>query len=360
MKKLLFSALTAGALLLGPTAQAANFNDVPSSNTLKYEIDYLVEQGVINGYKDGSFRPNDMIQKQHIAKILVNSLQLDTSNVADPGYKDIPKTHIYYKEIAAAQNAGIFGKAEYFQPNSTISRGFMARVLVRAYELNMPNLAGFEPTDFVDVQKNNAYYKDVSTLSALNITKGSYREGNAYFDPNKAVSRAHFTAFLARASTLTIADVDMDTDAVYTYHITTADGDTYLRSYDYLGNDGKNEVWENIEGDFPNILTYYGRSEIGYSAISEEPHYELYAHLPLAIGVNQIEDPVHNERTSVIATDATIQVNNTTYKNVVVIEVQGFDFGGYKERYYIKSGIGVVKIESLVNPFKMELVSLAK
>ena len=74
----------------------------------------------------------------------------------------------------------------------------------------------------MDVQKNNAYYKDVSILSALNITKGSYRNGNAYFDPNKAVSRAHFTAFLARASTLTIAEVDMDTDAVYTYRITTS------------------------------------------------------------------------------------------------------------------------------------------
>ena len=360
MKKLLFSALTAGALLLGPTAQAANFNDVPNSNTLKYEIDYLVEQGVINGYKDGSFRPNAMIQKQHIAKILVNSLQLDTSNVADPGYKDIPKTHIYYKEIAAAQNAGIFGKADYFQPNSTISRGFMARVLVRAYELRAPNIEGFEPTDFVDVQKNNIYYKDIGTLSALNITKGSYRDGVAYFNPNKAVSRAHFTAFLARASTLTIADVDMDTDAVYTYHITTADGDTYLRSYDYLGNDGKNEVWENIEGDFPTILTYYGGSEIGYSAISEDLHYDLYAHLPLAIGVNQIEGHVHNERTSVIATDATIQVHNKTYNNVVILELQNFNMGGHKERYYIKPGVGVIKIESLTNAFKIELVSAVK
>ena len=50
-------------LILGPTtadalsADSAPFRDVPTTNTFAGYITYCSQQGIINGYSDGTFRP---------------------------------------------------------------------------------------------------------------------------------------------------------------------------------------------------------------------------------------------------------------------------------------------------------------
>ena len=58
------------------------------------------------------------------ALLLVRSLKLDTTNVQDVNFLDVPKTYRFYKEIAAITNAGIIqvNKTEPFRPECTIDK----------------------------------------------------------------------------------------------------------------------------------------------------------------------------------------------------------------------------------------------
>lgn len=64
-------------LFLLPTVIfAADFSDVSSDNRAKVAIDYLVNKGCINGYADGSFKPEKAVSRVETLKIVLACLQL--------------------------------------------------------------------------------------------------------------------------------------------------------------------------------------------------------------------------------------------------------------------------------------------
>ena len=44
------------------------------------EIEFLAENGWINGYQDGTFKPNDKLTRAQAAKIISNYLRIDRNN----------------------------------------------------------------------------------------------------------------------------------------------------------------------------------------------------------------------------------------------------------------------------------------
>lgn len=97
MLKQIVTFLVAAAVLLTvtPVISAATFRDVPPDHSLYTEIEYLSSKGVINGYPDGTFKPNELMAKKHIAKMLVTALDLQKTNMKPLPYKDVPRSHIY-------------------------------------------------------------------------------------------------------------------------------------------------------------------------------------------------------------------------------------------------------------------------
>ncbi|MFS1517132.1 S-layer homology domain-containing protein [Bacillus sp. SCS-151] len=171
------------------------FSDVPEDNWAKTEIEYLASKGIINGYPDGNFLPYNNLTRAHAAVLLDRALNLDTSNITNPNFKDVSTDHQYYKTIAAVANAGIVkGKEDgTFDPEGTLTRGQMAAILQRAYDL-----AGQAAADFKDVPADHWAYKEISALAANGVTTG-YEDQT--FKPNNYVTRAQFSAFLYRILT---------------------------------------------------------------------------------------------------------------------------------------------------------------
>ncbi len=173
-------------------AKPALFKDIPNNYVYYKEIEYLTTHNIITGQADGTFRPNDKLTRAHAAVIISRALNLDTKNVKNPSFKDIQANHIYYKEIAAVVEAGIMSGRENntFDPNATLTRAQMAKIVAIAY-----NLKGTSSIAFKDVPKDHWAYTYVQQLAANNITTGY--DGNIY-KPNEAISRAHFGLFLYR------------------------------------------------------------------------------------------------------------------------------------------------------------------
>ncbi|MFJ7891144.1 S-layer homology domain-containing protein [Lysinibacillus xylanilyticus] len=343
MLKIVCALLLAVWLIPFESVQAASFKDVSKDNTLITEIDYLVEKGVIYGYPDNLFKPDTNVTRAQVAAMLTRALGLQTTNVKDPKYQDVPITHRYYKEIAAVQNAGIFLSAQKFNPDATLSRGHMAIVLQRAFKFKGDGISYF-----TDVSPQTSGYKEISLIANNNIARG-YDDGS--FRPNLSLTRAHFSAFLARALTLSNPNLLKDTAYDYTYaHYSLKDKKKYTLKYQYSHYDGKNNVWAvsdlNSKKVFNNELLFSDGDVYGQGVDRDyDLFYDLYFEIPLRIGVIQHEDDggiISGIRLTVKSTDGTVQAGGVDYNNVIVLEEKSIYSDGVST-YYFVDGIGLVK-----------------
>lgn len=169
---------------------AGSFKDVGESYSKI--INEFVDLGIVSGYEDETFRPNNNVTRGQAAIILARALKLDTDKVGAVQFKDIDKDYPAFKEIAAVTNAGIMsGNKGKFEPNKPLTRVQMASILTKAFELKGDGSASFK-----DVKKDFYAYDAIDALYTNNITTG-YE--NKTFKPTKPVTRAHFVVFLSRA-----------------------------------------------------------------------------------------------------------------------------------------------------------------
>lgn len=197
-KKKYFNATLAAALaasgvaVVAPAAVEASFKDLKTTDYFYNDILNLQQRGVIQGFADGTFRPNAEVTRGQAAKILAGALGLDTVNVTDPGFKDIPKTHQYYGAIAALANAGIISGYEdkTFRQGEPILRNHMAKMIANGFKL--VTLEGTAP--FSDVRKDYAQY-----IAALYDNKVTTGKTATTFAGASNVTRGQLATFVVRA-----------------------------------------------------------------------------------------------------------------------------------------------------------------
>lgn len=181
--------MTSVLLFSGSLASAASFKDVQEEHWAKDEIDFLVDQNILDDHNK-MFHPNKTITKAQAAIILANALDLKTNN-KKLKFKDVSKKHYAYKDILAVVNAGIFPNEKSFKPNEPLTRKEVADILVKAYKLQ--DLGNIE---FKDVPKSSKWYEAITRLAENGIISG---ESDGSFKPNKKVTRAEFAIYIARA-----------------------------------------------------------------------------------------------------------------------------------------------------------------
>lgn len=153
-------------------AATSPFVDINQYSSHYDNILKLYAQGAISGFADKTFRPNQNVTRGQAAKMLATVLKLDLKNVEDPYFKDVPKSNEYYKYVAALQNAGIMsGYANgSFMPNEVITRGQLAKILVLGFKFEVASNFNHSFQD-INSQSSNAYY--IQTLVDLKITEGT-------------------------------------------------------------------------------------------------------------------------------------------------------------------------------------------
>jgi hypothetical protein len=73
MKKALILLTGIQVFLIGMTfASAQSFNDIDGYSWEK-SVEYLKENGVVQGYDDGSFKPENLINRAEFTKIIVGA-----------------------------------------------------------------------------------------------------------------------------------------------------------------------------------------------------------------------------------------------------------------------------------------------
>ncbi|MDU1453423.1 MAG: ZmpA/ZmpB/ZmpC family metallo-endopeptidase [Paeniclostridium sordellii] len=139
------------------------FNDISNDYWAKNEVNYLASKGLLNGYEDGTFRPENPITRAEVATILVRS-NGDIKQKFKKIFPDIDDSHWANKYIEKAAELGYMLGYEdgSFKPDQVITRGETVVTLNRIYR----NPCDLKETNnskilFTDLDKNNWAYNDI-------------------------------------------------------------------------------------------------------------------------------------------------------------------------------------------------------
>lgn len=126
-----FAAIATRALNLPPAGRPANFKDVPAKYWGANAISQVSDAGLVTGFPDGSFRPEDKITRAQALVILAKALQNPNADTAGLGrYKDgntVPTWAL--PSVAKAANANIivsYPDSESIKPNELATRADVA------------------------------------------------------------------------------------------------------------------------------------------------------------------------------------------------------------------------------------------
>ncbi|MGC5774815.1 S-layer homology domain-containing protein [Paenibacillus pabuli] len=176
------------------------FTDIKVASNYYEYVNELFERGFVSGYKDGSFKPGGLLTRAEASKILALNLGLNVTKSFNPTFKDVPTSDWAYPYIEALKEAGVIDGFQdgTFKPNSPITRNEMAKIIVNGYglepakEINLP---------FTDTQlKNNWAAPYIQALYDLGITTG---QSALKYGGISTVTRGEMAAFTIRSEKTT-------------------------------------------------------------------------------------------------------------------------------------------------------------
>lgn len=134
----------------------------------KDSIEQLVKLGVVNGYPDGTFKPDADITRAEFVTLLIKALKPRTDESLE--FSDI-LGHWAEEYIRTAASAGIVEgyDGNLFRPDDPVTREQMATMAIRALDLELVD----EETSFIDEENISAWAKpSVATAVGVGIVKG--------------------------------------------------------------------------------------------------------------------------------------------------------------------------------------------
>jgi hypothetical protein len=113
-----------------------DFPDVKVDNDFYTEITSLKCAGIIGGYPDGTYKPSNKVIRSHMAKFIVNGSGMET-NTTCPQFSDIPANNEFGDMIRTLKCNNVIGGYPdgTYKPNNVVIRSHMAKFVDNARKL---------------------------------------------------------------------------------------------------------------------------------------------------------------------------------------------------------------------------------
>jgi hypothetical protein len=202
-----------------PTVCPLQFTDVPPGSTFYPFVHCMVCLGIINGYPDGTFRPNNNVTRGQLSKIVSNSAGFNDQPVGQQ-FQDVSLGSTFYVYIYRLVNRGYIngypcgtvpnepcvppGNLPYFRPNANATRGQISKIDANAANFNDQPVG----QQFQDVPVGSTFYTYTYRLVSREVMSG-YPCGTApnepcvppanlpYFRPNNNATRGQTSKIVA-------------------------------------------------------------------------------------------------------------------------------------------------------------------
>ncbi|MEO8287330.1 MAG: S-layer homology domain-containing protein [Chloroflexota bacterium] len=200
-----------------PTACALQFTDVLPGSTFYPFVRCLTCRGIVNGYPDNTFRPNNSVTRGQLSKTVANA-----AGYSEPAgaqlFEDVAPGSTFYDFVQRLASRGYIsgylcggpvepcgvGSLAYFRPNNNATRGQISKIVSNAAGLNDP--AGVQI--FEDVAPGSTFYDFVFRLASRGYMNGypcggpdePCSTGNMpYFRPNANATRGQTSKIVGNA-----------------------------------------------------------------------------------------------------------------------------------------------------------------
>ncbi|TAF08499.1 MAG: S-layer homology domain-containing protein [Nostocales cyanobacterium] len=204
-KTALFMALSvtvgtvAPLMTLAPTLAQTSFSDVSSNYWASQFIQQLSQRGVIAGFPDGTFRPEEPVTRAQFAA-MINKAFSKSAQRQPINFNDVPSNYWAYSAIRQAYTIGFLSgyPGNVFKPNQAIPR---EQVLV-----SLAN--GLEYAAGGNIESTLQYYNDSGSISGYArtpIAAATEREivvnypNVKFLNPGVTATRAQVAAFIYQA-----------------------------------------------------------------------------------------------------------------------------------------------------------------
>lgn len=169
------------------------FPDIPESDSDYAAIKYLKDQGVLQGYPDGLFKPDNPINRAELLKVAFLGFQYPVKNYSASSFPDVKTTDWFFPYVETAKQDGLVsGHPDgTFKPASFITRAETLKIL-----LNVGAIPVTSPA-------TSSYYSDVAPNAwyAPYVNKAyeqHYIDPASAFQPNTNVTRRSVARWLYR------------------------------------------------------------------------------------------------------------------------------------------------------------------
>src|SRR5438477_738090 len=154
---------------------ALPFTDVQPTDWFYEPVQWMFCNGVVEGYPDNTFRPNNPTTRAQIAKIAIGAFGLPVHTEGGPHFTDVPVDNVFYSFVETAYFYSIVtgypcgGPGEpcddlnrpYFRPDNQVTRGQLAKITtLAAIEANPSVWQLLNPAvpTFTDVAFGSTFY----------------------------------------------------------------------------------------------------------------------------------------------------------------------------------------------------------
>ncbi len=174
-----------------PSLNGDIFNDLSGYEWAKDAIEKLYNLGSVEGYRDGGFHPGSNVTRAEFCKIVLTALGAELPSEATSNFEDVDVAEWYAPYISAAYKLEIINGYDdgTFRPNGDITREEAAAIISRAIDtLNLLQNDVRLNVNFADEDEiDEIFVGYVDKLYMMGIVNG---DDDGFFRPLDSISRA--------------------------------------------------------------------------------------------------------------------------------------------------------------------------
>lgn len=175
------------------TAKFSGYTDVKKTDWYYDAVNYVNENGIMTGYSETQFAPNDKLSRAQACQVIYNIADAN-EQATEAIFSDVPLGQWYTNAISWASKNGVvsgYGN-NLFGPDDAITREQMAAILYR-YS-GAPSVETNNLGNYTDANQISNWATDALNWCVEN--KIMVGNGNGTMTPNKIISRAEVATIM--------------------------------------------------------------------------------------------------------------------------------------------------------------------
>lgn len=179
---------------------AYNYNDINNDFWAQNYISNLSNDGILTGYSDNTFRPNAPVTRAEFATMIIKALEKENTRVTHRyNFRDVSANHWGYQNIQRAQQLGLISGYPNgtFKPNDYITRTQVLAVFSKG--VNSDNLSHVQANQILDQFSDSNQIQEWAKPAVAGAVMANLQinyPNQSFLTPNANATRAEVAGML--------------------------------------------------------------------------------------------------------------------------------------------------------------------